>query len=436
MDRERLHALFFRKKRKISIALVLVLIFGSFPAKVEEAAKVKAADSKYGINNPRTDSNGLTTWDCVYFGNYRQNDTNGDGIANREDDKQPIKWRVLSVNGDDAFLLADQNLDYKEYGVTMLEEDANLIDHDYEMTTWESCTLRGWLNEDFYNDAFSVAEQAAVQTTEVVNKDNYGYGTEGGDNTHDKIYLLSFDEVINPSYGFPSDVEDSATRATTNTEYANQICKVGGPNKGREYQWWLRSPGAEPARVAYITKAGSVFAYGYWAYYVKLYAVRPVLHLNLSSGLWSKAGTVSATGGPTEARAALYKPFSTPSPTPTASPGKKQTTTVTTKPTGASTAAVLPEVKFTRVNREVQEMKKTQSVSLTWQKISGAKGYQIQYALNEKFTKKKKSKLIKKTKITIKKLNKKQHYYFRVRAYKTSGKKKKYGKWSKVIRSA
>ena len=64
-------------------------------------------------------------------------------------------------------------------------------------------------------------------------------------------------------------------------------------------------------------------------------------------------------------------------------------------------------------------------------KVTGAKGYQLQYALNKKF-KKKKSIQTKKTKYTIKKLKKKKTYYIRVRAYKMNGKKKVYGKWSTV----
>ena len=63
--------------------------------------------------------------------------------------------------------------------------------------------------------------------------------------------------------------------------------------------------------------------------------------------------------------------------------------------------------------------------------VKDAKGYQLQYALNKKF-KKKKSIQTKKTKYTIKKLKKKKTYYIRVRAYKMNGKKKVYGKWSTV----
>lgn len=75
--------------------------------------------------------------------------------------------------------------------------------------------------------------------------------------------------------------------------------------------------------------------------------------------------------------------------------------------------------------------RKKKTVILSWKKVKGAKGYQLQYAANKKF-KKKKSKLTRKKKFTIKKLKKKKTYYFRVRAYKLNGKKKVYGKWSKI----
>lgn len=79
------------------------------------------------------------------------------------------------------------------------------------------------------------------------------------------------------------------------------------------------------------------------------------------------------------------------------------------------------------------KIKKGKKISLSWKKVKGSAGYQLQYADNKKF-KKKKSKLTKKTKYTIKKLKKKKTYYIRIRAYKLDGKKKVYGKWSKVKR--
>ena len=133
----------------------------------------------YGLNNPTTYSSGVSTWDCIYFGNYWQNDTNGDGVADKSDAKQTIKWRVLSVNGDDAFVVADQNLDSKAYNETKTD------------VTWENSTIRSWLNgygelvnkdkksfiiDNFLDNAFSGAEQNAIKTTYVVNEDNTDYG--------------------------------------------------------------------------------------------------------------------------------------------------------------------------------------------------------------------------------------------------------------------
>ena len=76
-------------------------------------------------------------------------------------------------------------------------------------------------------------------------------------------------------------------------------------------------------------------------------------------------------------------------------------------------------------------LSKKRCLKLFLGKVTGAKGYQLQYAMNKKF-KKKKSVQTKKTKYTIKKLKKKKTYYIRVRAYKMNGKKKVYGKWSTV----
>ena len=93
--------------------------------------------------------------------------------------------------------------------------------------------------------------------------------------------------------------------------------------------------------------------------------------------------------------------------------------------TSNSSNIVVARVKIKAIKR------KGTSAIISWKKSKGAKGYQLQYALNKKF-KKKKSIQTKKTKYTIKKLKKKKTYYIRVRAYKMNGKKKVYGKWSMV----
>lgn len=74
-------------------------------------------DTNVNLHNPvwskDSEGNDVVTWDLVEFGNYWQNDTNNDGVADKDDNKEPIKWRVLSVDTGwgDVFLLADKVLD-------------------------------------------------------------------------------------------------------------------------------------------------------------------------------------------------------------------------------------------------------------------------------------------------------------------------------------
>ena len=130
------------------------------------------------------------------------------------------------------------------------------------------------------------------------------------------------------------------------------------------------------------------------------------------------------------------KANSTPVPTPTPTTIKSQNSNVgkgNTSSTAGQKILRIPQVKGLKILSQSKKVKKSKTckVTLSWKKVTGAKGYQLQYAMNKKF-KKKKSVQTKKTKYTIKKLKKKKTYYIRVRAYKMNGKKKVYGKWSTV----
>ena len=213
-----------KKTRKPIVILTTLAMILSLGSGVTMPRKAQAVD--YELKNPVIDSDGVTTWDCVYFGNYWQEDTNDDGVADEKDEKQPIKWRVLSVDGNDAFLMADQNLDVGEYNTS----DTRV--------TWKNCTIRSWLNGydsssnventdyssgNFIDTAFTAAEQSAILQTDVINEDNPRYGTEGGDDTRDRVYLLSIAEVSDVSYGFNSEFDTSSkTRVSINTAYTDR----------------------------------------------------------------------------------------------------------------------------------------------------------------------------------------------------------------------
>ena len=292
-----------KTKRLLARFLALVMVLSLCEITLGQSTPAKAAIS---LQNPTTNGNGVTTWDCIYFGNYWQNDTNGDGKADQNDQKEPIKWRVLSVHGKDAFLLADQNLDAKLYN----EKDTSV--------TWATCTLRTWLNDTFLNTAFTSAEQADIKNTTVVNDDNPYSGGEGGVNTTDKVYLLSIAEASNTGYGFNGEFRtDSETREAKNTVYAKErgaYTSTSTEVEGNGW-WWLRSPGGYSDYASFV---GCTGCGGYSGPSVDYdVAVRPALHLNLSSSnLWSYAGKVTSEGGGGSSQA-TPTPTQTSKPTPT-----------------------------------------------------------------------------------------------------------------------
>lgn len=184
--------------------------------------------------------------DIVTFGSYPQD---ADGTV------KPIEWQVLAVEDGKALLISRYGLDAKPYNEKYVE------------VTWESCTLRTWLNADFYKEAFSKDEQSKIQLTKVENKDNEVYGTPGGNNTTDKIFLLSLEETLKyfdltknngekhgDIYCYGDDV------CCQPTEWAvEQGCYIGF-NGG--CVWWLCSPGSNSKSAALVDYLGNVFSDG------------------------------------------------------------------------------------------------------------------------------------------------------------------------------
>ncbi len=430
--------------------------------------------------NPIVPQDESGTWECIQFGHYPQASDGNGGYK-----VEPIKWRVLSVKGDEALLLADKNLDCKTYNKT--DADTGV--------TWETSTVRGWLNgygsssngdgEDYTNDnflktAFSSVERGEILQKTIKNDNNSEYGTNGGNDTTDKVFFLSIEEAVNPAYGFASDYDKySKTRRSVNTEYAKSRGDWAEDDEN-DWQYWLRSPGDYPGDAAIVDSRGYVDRSGTWL--TNDYnAVRPALYLNLNSDVWSYAGTVStaslsritASKGKTTYNVneklkvndltvtAFYTNGSSKTVTgyktnadqiDMATAGTK-TLKVTYEEDGvAKTASVQitvtrgnkKETKQTSVSKTSKPKKATLkkvssakkgTLKLTWKRDKKANGYQAVVATDKKFKKNKKTVNIKKNKTvtkTFKKLKRKKTYYAKVRAYKKVGTKKVYGAYSKV----
>ena len=300
----------FFGKAVLAVILCILLVGGGvkFYSDKKEQQIAEQKKPQYTLHNPKIEDvssvisgQKKVTWDCLWFGSYPQSeitkkdgdiyttlkdtdnwDKNGDAtidsIKYHKTEAgyfkyEPIKWRVLQSENGEAFLLSDVVLDNQAYN----ENDEDI--------TWEESSLRTWLNGEFINRAFSDEEKENINITEIVNQDNPDYGTEGGNNTSDKIFLLSLSEVSEQQDGEKYGFLDDGMRACENSAFSDDLdC------------WWLRSPGYYGFSAAEVDYYGWVDGDGRMVTYNSA-SVRPALHLNLSSSnIFSYAGTVSSAG--------------------------------------------------------------------------------------------------------------------------------------------
>ena len=271
-------------RRILPLLLIACLVMAMLPAAALAADTGKAIQRVSGGSAANI---GGSQKDNVFFGNYFQ--------SNRTT-KDPVKWRVLSNAGGQLFLLSDQNLEVFQYHT------------ERENVTWETSTIRSWLNgydaaytdDNFLDAAFSDREQAAIAVTNVINYDNEEYDpgsgnfTDGGNDTTDRVFLLSIMDLYNRVY-FPPKTSD----LSTNTVYVADGGKLRSYMNpaGEADRWWLRSPGFTQKEAAFMEDLGGSVPEGN-PVDNRNTAVRPAFNLNLSSVLFTSAadGGKSASG--------------------------------------------------------------------------------------------------------------------------------------------
>ena len=247
-------------KKHFAIAILLILVFAvSICAVLAETPITQSFDTIGGI---------------VTFGRYEQD-------GNEENGPEEIEWVVLDVQDGKALLLSKYGLEAKPYNT------------EYTDVTWETCTLRAWLNSDFLNKAFSAEEQSAILTTTVDNSSSQGYNdliSIDGNNTQDKIFLLSYAEAnryLSVKYWKEDDGNNTKSRVAP-TDYAIETGAYSTDN----YQtadgkpagwWWLRMPGLSNFDAPYVHNGGSLY---YEAVFRDYGVVRPAFWLNLESDIF------------------------------------------------------------------------------------------------------------------------------------------------------
>jgi len=211
---------------------------------------------------------------------YLENDTSTDVV--KDDKVKPnigdlyhfgkYDWRVLDIQDGIALLLSEQSIEKRAFH------------HSFVPISWAKCDLHDFLNginkyqDNGFYDTFTSQEKACIAEINIKTKNNPWYDVKGGNNTIDKIFLLSIDEVLRyfgdsgrlknrvSDFGYISD-DFNVKRKTTDAT-------------GTYLKWWLRSSGNSPAKATYVSEDGALNIDGEPVVY-ESGGVRPALWMSI-----------------------------------------------------------------------------------------------------------------------------------------------------------
>ena len=186
----------------------------------------------------------------ITFGSYEQDNNTSNG-------KEKITWKLVAKESKRVYVVSEYALSYGEFK----EYDAS-----FEGTpSWFNSSIRNWLNNDFYNDAFTDQEKKEIATINYINSN----GEQTGD--YDNITLLSLQEVEK----FITITKD---RTCTPTVYASSTGGGFAEEPNENTAWWLRTKGDHLDHAAIISEHG----YNGSHYVSSVDAVRPALWISLN----------------------------------------------------------------------------------------------------------------------------------------------------------
>ncbi|MGN0629576.1 MAG: DUF6273 domain-containing protein [Oscillospiraceae bacterium] len=193
--------------------------------------------------------------DIIYFGSCEQDNDLRNG-------SEAISWFILCKTDDSIMVVSEKILYYLPYN-----------DGKSQRITWEECSLRTWLNSEFLNIAFSDEEKNQINQVIINNDDNPVYGTEGGNNTEDKIFLLSCEEA--EQY---TKLRNYSLIEETPYSRADGLERYGYINDNYVF---LRSPGSENYTASLILN-GEVQYFGEVAGSWELCGICPAMWIDIS----------------------------------------------------------------------------------------------------------------------------------------------------------
>lgn len=189
----------------------------------------------------------ISVGDTHIFGTYEQDNDLSNG-------QEEIEWIVLDKEDGKLFVISKYALDCQSYNTEDVE------------VTWETCTLRQWLNEEFFYSAFSSEEQNMILEVEVTADENPYYDTDPGNHTMDRVFLLSILEAEDYLYSIEADMCQPTAYAVAQGAGMAEFSNYEGNGYGNSYigncWYWLRSPGCSRSRAADVFYDGRIDDFG------------------------------------------------------------------------------------------------------------------------------------------------------------------------------
>jgi len=413
-----------------------IIKYGSYPQSLVTDISLISALNSQALQPDNTVTYASNKYQRVYFTQYTPRYYGDPATADNsyQDDNgyyintfywfkfEPVQWRVLSNTNGELFVMAVKILDSKAY---------NQVQTD---VTWETCSLRTWLNNTFFNTAFNSSEKASIEKIKINNAQT---NVNGGNNTYDKLFQLSYSEATNTAYGFISRDGIDTSRQAQGTDYSKSqgLYTISSTTN----YWWLRSHGDFSKSADYIYNEGAI---DYDSFVDCTYiGVRPAFKLKLTSVKTSSV-TLSKTSaslskGKTLQLTAIVKPsnatnkavawkslssaVATVSATGlvTAKAVGKATITCTAKDgSGKKATCVITVVPPVPANVKAVKASAT-SIKVSWSAVSGATGYYIYRAAGSGAYSK--IKTLAGSSFINASLAKSKTYHYKVQAYKLIG---------------
>ena len=244
--------------------------FGSYPqVEVEETPELKNASYDKGF----TILDGVK-YECVY---------NSSSDTYQYFRYEPILWRVLSNEDNEVFLLSEYCLDNYYYATKYIKQSE---------LSWSNSSVREWLNNRFFQFAFTSSEQKAINTSTVTNYFDGKLHIKQQETTFDKVFLLSLDELTKDKYNLMKITEwklgkpyvkadNGYTSATEYADYKGVTQKIVNENEGPRASYLLRTMHTELNKYSNNPQVMIVW-HSSWTVesYTGSHGIRPAIKIN------------------------------------------------------------------------------------------------------------------------------------------------------------